>query len=110
MHLLLWEFRKSRDPGVFGFELQGVNHVTIENPLDPPLDWNSSRRSLPFAELSDVRISFGAAVLALGEYVYVYGTRETPTRKLSPRQMILARVPADSIANHESWQFRTESD
>jgi hypothetical protein len=109
VHLLLWEFRKSRDPGVFGFELQGVNHVMIENPLDPPLDWNSSCRSLPFTELSDVRISFGAAVLTHGEYVYVYGTRETPDRKLSPRHMILARVRAGSIADHDTWEFRSQT-
>jgi hypothetical protein len=109
VHLFLWEFRKSRDPGVFGFEITGVNHVEIENPLAPPLDWNYSRRSLPFSELSDNRITFGAAVLIHDEYVYVYGTRETPGRKHSPKQMILARVPSESISDHDSWEFRTQT-
>lgn len=110
VHLFLWEFRKSNDPGVFGFALTGVNQLEIENPLDRPLDWKVTRRRLPFTELAgDIHLQFGSAVLVHGEYVHIYGILETPHRKLSPKQMILARVPADSITNHSSWEFRTQT-
>jgi hypothetical protein len=108
VHLFLWEFRKSSDPGVFGFELVGVNQVEIENPLDRPTDWKSTRRRLPCTEFTpESRISFGSAVLSHGEFVYIYGVRETPQQKFSPKRMILARVRATSITEHSAWEFWT---
>ncbi len=110
VHLLLWEFEKSADPGVFGFRNVGVSHAVIENPLNSPNDWKVTRSSLPCTEISaERRILFGSAVMQHGEFVYIYGVRETPQEKFSPRQMLLARVPSASLADHSRWEFRTES-
>ena len=110
VHLFLWEFEKSSDPGVFGFVNVGVSHAVIDNPLDPPTTWKVTRRPLPFTELTkERRVIFGSAVLQHGDYVYVYGVRETPQVHLSPRKMLLARVPVASVSDPSRWEFRTAS-
>lgn len=110
VHLFLWEFQKSTDPGVFGFQNVGVTHAIIENPLELPTQWKVSRQPLPFAEITEERRTlFGSTVMKHGGFVYVYGTRETPHVKLSPRQMLLARAPEQAIHDHSTWEFRTES-
>ncbi len=110
VHLFLWEFTKSSDPGVFGFQNVGVAHAVIENPLDLPTDWKVSRTPLPMTEITNQRrVLFGSAVMADGEHVYVYGTRETPKEKWSPRKMLLARAPQGSLSDHTTWEFRTDS-
>ena len=108
VHLFLWEFEKSPDPGVFGFANVGVSHAVIENPLDPPPQWKVTRRPLPWTEITkERRVLFGSTVLQHGDFVYLYGVRETPQVHLSPRQMLLARAPTASISDHSRWQFRT---
>ncbi len=108
VHLFLWEFEKSPDPGVFGFANAGVSHAEIKNPLDPPSQWKVTRRPLPFTEIiPQRRVLFGSAVMTHGDFAYVYGVRETPQEKFSPRQMLLARVPVTSINDHSRWEFRT---
>ena len=108
VHLFLWEFEKSSDPGVFGFANVGVSHAVIENPLDPPTQWKVTRRPLPCIEITpERRVLFGSAVMQHGDFVYIYGVRETPQEKLSPRQMLLARVPTASIGDPSRWEFRT---
>lgn len=108
VHLLLWEFEKSPDPGVFGFRHVGVSQAEIENPLDVPTLWKVTRRPLPFTELTpERRVLFGSAVMQHAGYAYIYGVGETPQAKLSPRQMVLARVPLDSLSDHSCWEFRT---
>ena len=110
VHLFLWEFEKSSDPGVFGFVNAGVSHAVIENPLDPPTQWKVTRRPLPWTELTpERRVLFGSAVMLHGDLVYVYGVQETPKVHLSPRQMLLARVPVSSLSDHSRWEFRTTS-
>ena len=108
VHQFLWEFKKSQDPGVFGFVNVGVSLAVIENPLDLPTQWKVTRRPLPWTEITkERRVLFGSAVLLHGDYVYVYGVRETPQEYLSPRQMLLARVPVASVSDPSRWEFRT---
>lgn len=110
VHLMTWEFRKSGDPGVFGFAICGVNHIEIENPLDRPTDWRYQRRPLPFTEITEKRrLVLGSSIMKSGDYVYVYGTLETPDQKHSPRGMILARAPSATFADHRTWTFRTST-
>jgi Domain of unknown function (DUF4185) len=110
VHLFLWEFEKSQDPGVFGFVNVGVSLAVIENPLDLPTQWKVTRQPLPCIEITkERRILFGSAVMLHGDFVYIYGVRENPRDKLSPRQMLLARVSLAAIADSSRWEFRTES-
>ena len=110
VHLFLWEFTKSTDPGVFGFRNVGVTHAEIENPQDSPTEWKVTRRTLPFTEVSTVQqVLFGSAVMQHGEFVYIYGVQETPQVKFSPRHMLVARVPVAQLGDHSRWEFRTAS-
>jgi hypothetical protein len=50
-------------------------------------------------------VSFGAAVLRAGTHVYVYGFEEGPSRPRRVKRMVLARVPADKLADFAAWRF-----
>lgn len=110
VHLLTWELRKTSEAGAFGFEMVGVNQIRIDNPLDLPTAWNLTRTRVPHAEFSRERhTSWGAAVMADGEFVYVYGTQSFPEQRLKPRKMILARSPRQSFEDYSTWEFRTSA-
>jgi len=49
-------------------------------------------------------IMWGAAVLRVGNTVYVYGT-QTPDTPFPDRQLYLARVPASQLTQFSAWQF-----
>jgi hypothetical protein len=49
-------------------------------------------------------IVWGAAVLPVGNMIYVYGT-QTPDTQVPDRQVYLARVPASQLADPGAWQF-----
>jgi len=47
---------------------------------------------------------WGAALLRLGDTVYVYGT-QTPLTSVPQRQLYLARVPASQLTDFGAWRF-----
>jgi hypothetical protein len=49
-------------------------------------------------------IEWGAAVLRIGDTVYVYGT-QTPDTPVPDRQLYVARVPASRLTQFAAWQF-----
>jgi hypothetical protein len=50
-------------------------------------------------------LAWGAAVLRVGDNLYVYGTDERRGRGFLNRQMVVARVPAVSIADFGTWRY-----
>ncbi len=110
LYLFLTQVEKSGKPGVFGFRLIGVWLGIVANPQDEPASWRIRQEKLPFAEFSQRRtLSFGAAALADGDFLYVYGFDEDGKvgglgDELS-RRMVLARAPADKVEDFAAWRF-----
>ena len=106
LHLLLWQMEKASGPAAFAFRNVAVWHAEVTNPQDPPPQWRTTLRKLPFTELSpDRRVLFGSAVLSHDDQVYVYGVDERPLDKSFGRRMILARVGTGEMATFDRWRF-----
>jgi hypothetical protein len=106
LYLFLMQVEKTGAPGAFGFKLVAQWLGAVENPGDDPTAWKVSYSKLPFAEFAAGRtVSFGAAVLRAGTHVYVYGFEEGPSRPRRVKRMVLARVPADKLADFDAWRF-----
>lgn len=109
--LLLWQMEKASGPAAFGFRHAAVWLGEIENPLDPPPQWRVRQTKLPFTELTPQRhLVFGAAALAQGEHLYVFGTDERPGKKEFGRRMALARAPADAPGDFSRWRFFSDGE
>ena len=103
--LFLVQIERTNKKSVFGFRQIGLWLGEISNPLAPPTQWHIEQRKIPFAQFAgDERRSFGSAVLAADGFAYIFGARE---RTGPAKTMILARAPADSLADFAAWQFRT---
>jgi hypothetical protein len=97
---------KTGDPFGFKFVDAWLGHVP--NPDDPPLQWRISQKKIPFSKVtSQGALTFGGAVMRDGEFVYVGGGDSRPQTKqtLPQNGMVLARVPADGIADFKQWRF-----
>jgi hypothetical protein len=104
--VFLAQIDKTDDPGVFGFKHVGQWLAVVENPNDDPEKWRMKQHQVPFAEFGPARArSWGSAVLAEGEYLYVYGYQELE-KGIGKRQLTAARVPAVRVADFRAWQFR----
>jgi hypothetical protein len=106
LYLFLAQIEKTGDPGVFGFRQIGVWLGIVSNPLDHPTAWRIEQKKLVFTEFSPQRsLSFGAAVLRDGEYVYIYGIDEEGKGLSRSKHLIVARVPATSVGDFSAWRF-----
>jgi hypothetical protein len=107
LFIFLAQIDKSGAKGVFGFKHIGQWLAVIENPNDKPEKWKLKQHKLPFADFTPGHeLSWGAAALAEGEHVYVYGYAERG-KGLGRRRLTVARAPAGKLADFESWRFRT---
>jgi hypothetical protein len=80
--------------------------ITIANPDDHPLTWRIEQKKLPSVIFEKNRLqSFGTALLAVGEYIYIYGTEEDRNAKPSRRFLVVARVPPHQIGDFSQWRF-----
>jgi hypothetical protein len=105
LFLFLVQIERTNKKSVFGFRQIGLWLGEVSNPLAPPTQWHIEQRKIPFAQFTgDERRSFGSAVLAADGFTYIFGARE---RTGPAKTMILARAPADSLADFAAWQFRT---
>jgi hypothetical protein len=103
--LFLIQIERTDKKAVFGFRQIGLWLGEVSNPFAPPTQWHIEQRKIPFAQFAaDEKRSFGSAVLAADGFTYIFGARERTGRA---RTMILARAPADSLADFAAWQFRT---
>ena len=98
--------KKAGDNSAFGFQQVGEWLATVANPLDDPALWRVTYQKLPSFEISkDRNVIFGAAVMRSGEDVFIYGVDEIAAWPFPNKRMILARVPANSLAEFSAWRF-----
>jgi hypothetical protein len=61
---------------------------------------------MPNAVFSKDRIlTWGAAVLRVGDDLYVYGTDERPGKLFPDRKMVVACAPAASVGDFAAWRY-----
>jgi hypothetical protein len=107
LFIFLPQLDRTNNPGVFNFRQIGEWLVVVENPDAEPEAWRAKQHKLPFGEyVAGRERSWGPAVLADGEHVYVYGYAERG-KGLGKRRLIVARVPADRLDDFMAWRFRT---
>ncbi|MBY0456819.1 MAG: DUF4185 domain-containing protein, partial [Gemmataceae bacterium] len=81
---------------------------TVEKPAPDPREWKPSYAKVPVASFDDKRkVSFGSAVLTVGDWAFVYGYTETPGKPFPSRKLLTARVPKDRLADFGKWEFLT---
>jgi hypothetical protein len=106
--VFLAHIEKAGAPGPFGFKHVGERLAVIEYPGDEPEKWRAKPVELPFAEFGAKRErSWGSAVLAAGDSLYVFGYDEAKGGGLGRRELIVARAPADKPEDFKAWRFRT---
>lgn len=107
LFLFLAQMDKGEHPGVFGFRQIGQWLAVIENAADDPQQWRMQFRPVPFARFDRTRLqSWGSAVLAEDDSMYVYGYQEK-SKEIGSRKLLLARVPAGKLTDFTKWRFRT---
>ncbi|MDY3554826.1 DUF4185 domain-containing protein [Gemmata sp. JC717] len=106
LHVFLPRFEKTSDPGAFGFRGFDLWLGTVARPDADPLKWKPEYTKVPFADLTGTRKwAFGSAVLTVGDFAYVYGYEETPSKPFPVRKLLTARVPRDKLADFKAWRF-----
>ena len=106
LHVFLPRMEKTGAGGAFGFRGVDLWLGTVKNPLDEPTAWKIQYAKVPFAEFGKERTrSFGSAVLRVGDHAYIYGYEEKRGKPFGSRRLIVARAPADKLADFDSWRF-----
>jgi hypothetical protein len=104
--LFLNQVEKTDDKSIFGFRSIGLWLGTVANADRPPELWRVEQVKMPNTVFSrDRMLAWGAAVLRVGDDLYIYGTDERRGKGLPNRQMVLARVPAASVGNFSVWRY-----
>jgi hypothetical protein len=110
LFIFLAQVERTKGRGVFAFKHIGQWLATVANPDDEPEKWRVKQRKLPHASFRpDRERSWGAAILADGKYLYVYGYDATKGQWIGKRRLTVARVPAGKYADFSAWQFRTSN-
>jgi uncharacterized protein DUF4185 len=106
LSLFLNQVEKTDDKSVFGFRSVGLWLGTVADADKPPESWHVEQVKLPNTIFSKERALFwGAAVLRVGDDLYVYGCDESHEKGRLSRQLIVARVPAASVGNFAAWRY-----
>jgi hypothetical protein len=106
LSLFLNQVEKTDDTSVFGFRSVGLWLGTVADADQPPESWRVEQVRMPNAVFSkDRMLAWGAAVLRVGDDLYVYGTDERRGKGLPNRQMVVARVPAASVGVFAAWRY-----
>jgi len=104
--LFLNQVEKTDNNSVFGFRSIGLWLGIVANPGQPPDLWLVEQVKMPNAVFSDDRmLVWGAAVLQVGNDLYVYGTDEPRRKGVPNRRVVVARVPAASVSNFAAWRY-----
>lgn len=107
LFVFLTQIDKGKGPGVLGFRHVGQWLAIVENPDAEPSRWRMKQHPVPFARFGPTRVqSWGSAVLADGEELYVYGYEEQG-KAIDRRKLLAARVPANKLADFAAWRFHT---
>ncbi len=106
LYLFLAQIEQTDDKSVFGFRQTGQWLGVVANPLDAPAAWRVGQIRLPGVVFAPERVvSFGAAALLDGDYVYIYGTDEDLKKRSRGRSLVVARAPAAKVADFSSWRY-----
>jgi len=106
LFVFLAHIDKTGKDGPFGFKQIGQCLAAVDNPLDEPTAWRIKQRCLPFAEFEEKRERlWGAALLAEGDDVYIYGIDDR-RKQLGSKELIVARAPRDKLADFDAWRFQ----
>jgi Domain of unknown function (DUF4185) len=106
LSLFLNQVEKTDDKSVFGFRSVGLWLGTVADADKPPESWRVEQVKMPNAVFSkDRTLAWGAAVLRVGDDLYVYGTDERRGKASLDRQMVVARVPAASVGTFAAWRY-----
>jgi len=106
LSLFLNQVEKTEAGGVFGFRHVGVWLGTVANADQPPEAWRVEQVKMPNAVFTkDRMLAWGAAVLRVGDDLYVYGTDERPGPGFPNKRMVLARVPLASVGDFAAWRY-----
>jgi hypothetical protein len=108
LFVFLPQMEKTKDGSLFGFRQIGQWLAVVENPDDDPEKWRVKQLKLPFAEFGEDRQrSWGSAVLADGDCLYVYGYDEDRAKGVAKKKLTVARVPAGKLDDWSAWRFQT---
>jgi hypothetical protein len=106
LHVFLPRFEKTSDHGAFGFRSIDLWLGTVDNPGEVPTSWKIHYSKVPCADFTAERKRlFGSALLRVDDFIYIYGYDEKPGRPFPSRKLLVARVPAEKLADFTSWQF-----
>lgn len=106
LYIFLAQVEKTAEPGAFGFRQFAQKLGVVANPNDAPAQWRVEQIALPCTEFSASRtLTFGAAAMLDGDYLYVYGIDEELKGRQRGKHMILARVKSGQIADTTAWRF-----
>jgi hypothetical protein len=106
LSLFLNQVEKTDDKSVFGFRSVGLWLGTVANADRPPESWRVDQVKMPNAVFAmDRTLVWGAAVLRVGDDLYVYGIDERRGKGPLDRQMVVARVPAASVGTFADWRY-----
>src|SRR5262249_3668638 len=79
---------------------------TVNNPGDHPTSWRLEQRKVPYTICSaDREVAFGAAVVQVNDWLYVYGTDEAIKPTSRARYLIVARVALPPMTDFAAWRF-----
>lgn len=106
LFVFLKQAERTGGSSVFGFREIGEWLGVVANPLTPPITWNVEQLKLPCASfLGEREVTFGAAALVDGDYLYVYGTDEEAKVGIRDCDLIVARVRTDEAADFSAWRY-----
>jgi len=103
------QVEKTQGTGAFAFRSIGLWLGTVPDAERPPESWGLEQVKSPNAIFSAERTLFwGTAVLRVGNDLYVYGADERPAKPFPDRHMVVARLPAASVADFAAWRYFRE--
>ena len=110
LFVFLPHIEKTSEPGAFGFKHVGQTLAVIRNPNEHPEKWQVKYHKIPFVEFTaSWEKSWGSALLMEDKLLYIFGYDEERGKGLGRRQLTVARVPAEKLADFSAWRFRTST-
>jgi hypothetical protein len=106
LFVFLSQIEKTKDNSVFGFRGIATWLGAVPDPAGAPDAWRVEQVKLPNTLFLNERIlTWGAAVLRVGDDLYVYGYDQRPHKGLPDRRMVVARVSAKTVGDFAVWRY-----
>ena len=111
LYVFLIQIERIPGDAVFDFKVVGTWLGLVANPEESPTNWQIAQTKVPWSTSSAAGgMLWGSAILQLDDFLYIYGTAEDAGRDSVRKHMILARVPASSLADFSQWRFFANGD